>query len=225
MKKILFAFVVSLSGLFYTYALTSPLYVELTAPWANYQESGAYATTSVTWWWTGSSSEAISGFIIKLNQIGGSSTFTFYAPPTTSSSSNITVNVPIFASSSSYYNAEVAAYQVSSSSTTTSLFASSSVVQIVKSPDAPSSLDAKLKANGNVKLTWNDNSQNETNFAIYRWKKVSGSYVLDRVFDVVKDTTTYTDSTVVSGKTYKYGIYGYNWFGLSGYSNYTVITP
>jgi len=65
---------------------------------------------------------------------------------------------------------------------------------------APSNLTATAGAGG-ITLNWQDNSDNEETFSIYR-KEGSGSFTL--LLSVAANTTAYTDATAEAGKTYTY---------------------
>ena|GEM_PF-3283423 len=65
---------------------------------------------------------------------------------------------------------------------------------------APSNLTATANAGG-ITLNWQDNSDNEEIFSIYK-KEGSGSFIL--LLSVVANTTAYTDATAEAGKTYTY---------------------
>ena len=85
-----------------------------------------------------------------------------------------------------------------------------------KAPTAPSNLNAKLEGTYTIILNWDDNSDDELGFAIYRRKYVYGTYSLLTTVD--KDTTSYTDSGLDENANYYYTVAAYNLAGYS-YSN------
>jgi hypothetical protein len=72
----------------------------------------------------------------------------------------------------------------------------------VNPPTAPSNLRAKAKGKSKISLSWNDNSNNETGFKIYR------DSVL--IATVGANTTAFDDTTVSSKTTYTYQVCAYN---------------
>ena len=69
-------------------------------------------------------------------------------------------------------------------------------------PAAPTSLKAQALTKGRVKLSWVDNSNDETYFAITR--TLGGVPTVIRVDS--PNVTTYTDSGLVKGNTYVYTV-------------------
>jgi len=69
-------------------------------------------------------------------------------------------------------------------------------------PGAPTNVIASQTSNG-VRLTWKDNSSNETGFDVLRGESLSN---LAHIKTVAANTTSWLDSTVVPGKTYYYAI-------------------
>ncbi len=91
---------------------------------------------------------------------------------------------------------------------------------IAAKPAAPASLHASVLATGVIKLSWQDNSDNETGFIIER-RTDSGSF--EEVGTVAKDITNYTDSSVTAGHSYIYRVSARNPLGSSAYSNEVAI--
>jgi fibronectin type 3 domain-containing protein len=87
-------------------------------------------------------------------------------------------------------------------------------------PAAPTNLAASVAKNGQVTLTWTDNSNNETGFQVER--STDGS-----TFAVIATTaanaTSYRDSNAVNGQRYYYRVCAKNNVGLSAYSNVVTI--
>jgi hypothetical protein len=83
------------------------------------------------------------------------------------------------------------------------------------SPAAPSGLALGAITANSVTLLWDDNSDNETAFAI--WRSDGGSWV--QVGAVPPNTTTFTDTGLTPEMRYTYGIRAINGFGTSLWSN------
>lgn len=93
-------------------------------------------------------------------------------------------------------------------------------------PAAPTGLIANdigtaVPDDGKVRLTWTDNSSDETSFSIER-DDGGGFFELDTVGPNV---TLYDDDFVTNGETYTYRVRAHNAAGYSGYSNAPTITP
>jgi len=84
-------------------------------------------------------------------------------------------------------------------------------------PAAPSVLAASSNSALQVSLSWNDNSNNESQFKIERKTGSGGTYA--QITTVGGDTTTYADTSVSSGTQYYYRIRASNVIGNSAYSN------
>ena len=82
--------------------------------------------------------------------------------------------------------------------------------------DAPSNLEAVTVSNSRIKLTWEDNSDNETGFEIER-RKAGGSYT--QIAAVDSDTTVFNDTGLTNNTRYYYRVRAYNTAGDSAYSN------
>ncbi|MGI5882945.1 MAG: fibronectin type III domain-containing protein [Dethiobacteria bacterium] len=82
-------------------------------------------------------------------------------------------------------------------------------------PSAPSDLLAATISNTQVKLTWKDNSGNETGFKLER-KTSGGNYA--QIARLGVNVTTYTDTGLSANTTYYYRIRAYNSVGNSPYS-------
>lgn len=91
-----------------------------------------------------------------------------------------------------------------------------------KAPIAPSNLNARLESTYNIILNWDDNSDDELGFMIFRKKYLRGSYSLLTTVD--KNTTSYTDSGLEENANYFYMVAAYNLAGNSVYSNETYAT-
>ena len=80
-------------------------------------------------------------------------------------------------------------------------------------PTAPSNVSAISVAMSQVKITWQDNSDNEKGFRILRRPSTSSTFTA--LATVGKDTTVYFDNSVVYGKQYYYKVASYNDTGSS----------
>jgi hypothetical protein len=68
-----------------------------------------------------------------------------------------------------------------------------------------------------IKLTWNDNSNNEVGFKLYRDSKF--------VTEIPKDEKEFTDSQLRPATSYHYEIEAYNLVGTSKRAEFTIRTP
>lgn len=88
-------------------------------------------------------------------------------------------------------------------------------------PQAPTSLSGVL-VNGQVNLSWVDNSTNELGFKIER-KSGSGNYSVLNTSAI--NSTNYSDASISTGQNYTYRVYSYNATGNStNYSNEVSIS-
>lgn len=88
-------------------------------------------------------------------------------------------------------------------------------------PSAPSNLNDAPLNTSDVGLTWNDNSNNESNFEV--WRSVNnGSYSLKAT--VSANSTSYLDTSTNIGTKYTYKVRATNSAGNSAFSNTTSIT-
>ena len=99
----------------------------------------------------------------------------------------------------------------------------------IQPPAAPTNLAAVLQAGPQVLLTWRDNADNETEFAIERQIRAGAFSTLIMVGPRnATGNVSYTDTTVSPANAYTYRIAAVNAAGLSDYSNMasvTVIAP
>jgi hypothetical protein len=90
-------------------------------------------------------------------------------------------------------------------------------------PNAPTSLSGTAPGKTQIRITWTDNSSDETGFRIER---ALGTSAFVEVAVVGGNTTTFTDNGLKANKTYSYRVRAYNAVGNSPYSNTaTVTTP
>ena len=84
-------------------------------------------------------------------------------------------------------------------------------------PAAPSSLAASAQSTTQIKLTWADNSGNESGFKIER--SATGSSGWSQIATVGAGVKTYTNGGLAASTKYYYRVRAYNSAGNSGYSN------
>jgi hypothetical protein len=70
---------------------------------------------------------------------------------------------------------------------------------------------------GSLRLTWSDNSSNETGFRIERKTGTGGSFAL--VATVAANAMSHVDTGLIDGTTYCYRVRAYNGSSVSSYSN------
>jgi predicted phage tail protein len=85
-------------------------------------------------------------------------------------------------------------------------------------PAAPSSLTATASADDKIKLSWKDNSSNESGFKIEQCKG-SGCTNFTEIAQVDAGATSYSNKNLKSSTTYLYRVRAYNASGNSAYSN------
>ncbi|MCW3465412.1 fibronectin type III domain-containing protein [Chitinophaga nivalis] len=90
------------------------------------------------------------------------------------------------------------------------------------SPLSPSALVAASLTPTRIKLTWNDNSNNETGFEVYRANSSGGTYTLIGTLDAA--INTYLDTTLSANTAYYYKVRAMNAGGYSGMSNEASVT-
>ena len=84
-------------------------------------------------------------------------------------------------------------------------------------PAAPSNLIATAVSYNQIDLTWQDNSDDEDWFAI--WRKDPGSADFIPIAGTPSNIPMFTDTNVMPGATYEYRVAAGNQFGGSDYSN------
>ncbi len=90
-------------------------------------------------------------------------------------------------------------------------------------PAAPTSLVAAAVSKSQINLTWTDNANNETGFRIERCKGTTcTNFAL--IATVSVNVTTYANTGLLKGTTYRYRVYAYNASGNSAYSNIAAAT-
>jgi len=92
---------------------------------------------------------------------------------------------------------------------------------LVLPPNAPSNLQATALSPVRIKLTWQDNSDNELGFKIER-KTLDGTWT--EIAEVGNNVTNYEDVGLTPQNTYYYRVKAYNSAGDSDYSNEAQVT-
>lgn len=90
-------------------------------------------------------------------------------------------------------------------------------------PAAPSNLTAVSAGCNSIKLTWLDNSSNETNFELRRSTSQNGTYTT--VATLPANTTIYTNTGLTKGRKYYYKVRAANAAGNSAWSNTANAIP
>ncbi len=90
-------------------------------------------------------------------------------------------------------------------------------------PAAPSGLIGTVLSPTSVRLNWTDNSNSETGFNVHRALGPHGQFV--QVAQVGQNTTTYTDTTVLARRLYRYRVQAFNSAGASAWSNTIRVRP
>jgi hypothetical protein len=90
-------------------------------------------------------------------------------------------------------------------------------------PNAPSNIGSKSISSGSATITWNDNSNNEYGFEIYRSLSANKDFV--KVGTAVANTTSIINTSLLPNTTYYYMVRSYNGKGFSDYTPpLTVLT-
>ena len=90
-------------------------------------------------------------------------------------------------------------------------------------PAAPSNLVATPGSPGQINLTWTDNSNNEDGFAIERCRGASCTGFA-QIATVGANVTSFSNTGLRSGRTFRYRVRAFNATGNSGYSNIAAAT-
>ncbi|HOB15677.1 MAG TPA: fibronectin type III domain-containing protein [Defluviitoga sp.] len=88
--------------------------------------------------------------------------------------------------------------------------------------NALSNLKSQVKSSTEIKVTWKDDSDNETGFKIER---KTDSTDWSEIKTVETNVTEYTDTDLAPNTKYYYRVKAYNKVGESGYSNIVKAVP
>ncbi|MCS7213950.1 MAG: PQQ-binding-like beta-propeller repeat protein [Candidatus Calescibacterium sp.] len=123
---------------------------------------------------------------------------------------------------STKYCYRVRAYKGSKNSTYTTEVCENTNNPPAAPPAAPSGLQIYEFDSYNVKLKWQDNSNNEDWFIIQRKLGAAGTY--SNIASTPTNVTTYSDYSVLEAQTYYYRVSAANSAGYSGFSNEVNVT-
>lgn len=169
----------------------------------------AAGTSTINVSWTDNSNNE-TGFILQrsLSSTGG-----FADIATLGINSSSYSNTGLTSSTTYYYRVQ-AINATGSSSYSNVAGATTAAITI---PSAPSNLSAIANGCNAIKLSWTDNSNNETSFNLRRSTSLNGTYTT--IATLAANTTTYTNTGLTSGQRYYYKIRSTNTAGNSAYSN------
>lgn len=88
--------------------------------------------------------------------------------------------------------------------------------EVVLPPNAPSQLQATLVDNNYANLSWQDNSNNESNMLLER-RENGGAWAT--LATLAKDSVSYADKTLTAGVVYEYRVKAVNSYGSSAYTS------
>ena len=92
---------------------------------------------------------------------------------------------------------------------------SATTLEAVTQPVAPTGLIVDNVSESSIRITWNDNSSNETGFRIQR---STDQTAWSLIVTVPEGTTSYNNTGLSANTTYFYRVYAYNTAGNSSYS-------
>ena len=174
---------------------------------------------------TGLAANAVSSSILNLtwNDVSGETGFLIQR--STSGSSTWTQIATVGAGVTSYQNTGLKAntsyaYRViatnSGGASAFSSVANGTTLPIPPAPLAGSGLAAHAVSTSQVDLTWTDNASNESGYIVQR---ATGSGTFKQIAALGADATTFSDTTAIANKTFKYRVRAFNDGGNSAYSN------
>ncbi len=172
----------------------------------------AVSSTQVTLTWADGDSSEI-GF--KIERCIGAGCSDFAQIATTGANVTSYANTGLIASTN--YSYRVRAYNAAGDSDYSNT--ASAVTQAAPAvPAVPSNLTAVALSTSQIKLTWTDNSTNETGFRIERCKGATCTSFA-QVATVGANVTTCSNTGLSKGTVYRYRVRAYNASGTSAYSN------
>lgn len=164
--------------------------------------------------WTDNSNNE-TGFIVQRQTAGGAWTQVAAPGAGTTSYSNTGLTA------STAYSYRVLATNTGGTSAASNTASGTTFAATVTAPAAPGSLVTSALSSTSVRLTWSDNSNNETGFQIER-QTGSGSFV--QLPGVGANVTTFTDSTGAANTQYTYRVRAINSGVASAYTNTSTVT-
>ncbi len=114
------------------------------------------------------------------------------------------------------YHYYVSAYNALGSADSNVLSATTTGIAPVVKPNAPADLAAAALSSSQIKLTWKDNSNNESGFILERSLTQADGYA--QVTGLPAGSTTYNDTGLSAVTTYFYRVKAFNSAGDSAYS-------
>lgn len=117
-------------------------------------------------------------------------------------------------------NTDLYFYRIKVYDSSNSVNYSNEITVSLKKPDAPTNLQAKAISSSEIKLTWDDNSFNESGFLI----EAMQFYSFREVGRVSANTTTFTHQNITAGKTVTYRVSAISGSNQSATSNEAVAT-
>ncbi|MDB6026402.1 MAG: repeat-containing protein [Verrucomicrobiales bacterium] len=179
--------------------------------------TGLIATTlsssSIKLTWTDNSANEIN-FIVARSTISGGP----YSDIATLGANIVSYTNTGLASSTTYYFVVRSSNGSGSSTNSTQASATTSV----GAPAAPSGLIATALNGSQIKLTWTDNSANETGFIVARGTTSGGPYT--DIATLAANTTVYTNSSLIPSTAYYYVVRSTNSGGASANSAQATAT-
>ena len=126
-------------------------------------------------------------------------------------------------SASTSYSYRVRAVNNTGASAYTNTATGTTQAPPVTPPTAPTNLAVVMLSSTSLRLTWTDNSDNETGFEIER--APGGTTNFTRITTVAQNVKTYDDSGLSVSTSYSYRVRAVNSAGSSAYSNTATGTP
>ncbi len=183
--------------------------------------------TSISLSWQDNSNNE-QGFKIERSQVNDSQSFVQVA---TASAFNPRYpddyayyqNTGLAVNTTYYYR--IRAYNAYGNSSYTQVAQAKTLANALPAPAAPSNLQAIALSSRNISLTWQDNSNNEIQFGIYRSNSSSGPFDWSCAYPEANATSAYDGMAITPGATYYYRANAYNEEGTtSSYSNIANVT-
>jgi hypothetical protein len=164
-------------------------------------------TTQVQLAWNDSATNE-TGYVVEWCQGAGCTNFASWAGGLAAGTEQYLVNVDL--------PGETLRFRVGAFNLVGSAF-SEAVQFTMAAPASPDGLQASTLSTTRIDLNWNDNSDNETGFLLYRCTGAGCEPAVVTPDTLAAGTTTRIDSTVVAGQIYRYRVRAFNTaFGPSG---------